>query len=163
LKKFLQQQNKLFNDIIKPMKTLLIVFFMFLLHNLVGQTTSPQNNVPSIDDELKACLDSTENYTTAGMTGCFATATVKWDKLLNQNYKKLLSLLSDEGKVKLRESQRKWIEFRDKELEFSHELYGSELEGTMWIPVAASINMELTKQRALEIEKYISDLEAGKL
>ena len=36
------------------------------------------------------------------------------------------------------------------------------MEGTMWIPVAAQTKLELTKQRALEIKDYITNLTIDK-
>lgn len=111
-----------------------------------------------INAELQQCLDSAENYTTAGMSNCVIKATAKWDNVLNENYKKLLSLLSPETQKKLRESQRKWIEFRDKEIQLSRALY-NELGGTMWIPIIYETNMKLTRDRALELEEYINNID----
>lgn len=122
----------------------------------IGQTQ--ESNKQDINAELQQCLDSAENYTTAGMSNCVIKATAKWDKVLNQNYKKLMSLLSPETKKKLRESQRKWIEFRDKEILLSRELY-NELGGTMWIPIIYETNMKLTRDRALELKQYINHID----
>src|SRR5690554_5855150 len=99
-------------------------------------TYAQTNNIHHIDKELEDCLNLKENYTTKGMTDCVNSATTKWDIELNKTYKKLLSLLTVEQKEKLKIAQRKWIEYRDKEIEFSIQIY-SDMQGTMWIPVAA--------------------------
>ena len=115
--------------------TLTIILFCFL--NLAfGQVD--QNY--TIDIELQNCLDSSENYTTKGMTDCVIRATEKWDKELNKNYNELLPLLTSEQEEKLKSAQLNWIEYRNKEIEFSNQIY-SDIQGTMWIPVAAQTKL----------------------
>ncbi|MCC7430749.1 DUF1311 domain-containing protein [bacterium] len=138
------------------MKNLLTITFTVLSVIAYGQT----DKTHQIDKELQNCLDSSENYTTSGMSGCVSEATKKWDAELNKKYKQLMNLLPAEQKEKLRTAQREWIKYRDKELEFSNQFY-NEMGGSMWTPVAAGKNLDLTKQRTLELEKYISVLSAG--
>ncbi|MFD0976778.1 lysozyme inhibitor LprI family protein [Salinimicrobium gaetbulicola] len=133
--------------------TILILFSVFNY----GQVDSTDH----IGKELQDCLDSSENYSTKRMTDCVNTATEKWDAELNKAYKELLDLLMAEQKEKLKISQREWIEFRDKEIEFSNQLY-YDLEGTMWIPVAAQTKLDLTKKRTIELESFISVLTLNK-
>lgn len=136
--------------------TLTAILFCFL--NLsFGQTDKGH----PIDIELQNCLDSSENYTTKGMTDCVVRATKKWDEVLNKKYQELLHLLTSEQKEKLKIAQSQWIEYRNKELEFSNQIY-SDMQGTMWIPVSAQTKLELTKQRALVIEGYIANLTIDK-
>ena len=108
-----------------------------------------------IDIELQKCLDTKENCTTQRMTECVFKAADSWENELNKNYNTLLRLLNNEQKVKLKESQRQWIKFRDNELEFSGSFY-NRMQGTMWIPVAARTRLDLTKNRALELLDYIT-------
>lgn len=135
------------------MKYILSIFLFFPLNWAFGQT-APEH---PIDVAMQKCLDGDENTSTQAITDCVVEATEKWDKLLNKNYQTLLSLLNEEQKIKLKTSQRQWINYRDREIEFSDELYGS-LQGTMWIPISAETKLELTKQRALELEAYITHL-----
>ncbi len=114
-----------------------------------------------IDIGLQNCLDSSENYTTKGMTDCVVRATEKWDEELNRSYQKLLTLLTIEQKEKLKIAQRDWVEYRDKEIEFSNQLY-YDMQGTMWIPVAAQRKLELTRERTIKLESYIANLTIDK-
>lgn len=107
----------------------------------------------AIDRKLEACLDVDSNQTTVGMIQCTNVAEEEWDKELNKNYKLLMRILSEEEKAKLKESQRKWIEFRDKENEFSGTMYYN-LQGTMWRVVAAEARYQIVKQRALDLKNY---------
>ena len=133
--------------------TLLLLTFLIIY----GQT---EKKYP-IDIELQKCLDSKENSTIQGMTQCVIKAANSWDIELNKNYKTLLGLLNGEQKEKLKESQRQWIKSRDSELEFSRSFY-NQMQGTMWIPIAARTGLNLTKQRAQELLDYISTLTMNK-
>ena len=129
--------------------TLLLLTFL-LVH---GQTEKKH----PIDIELQKSLDSKENYSTQRMTECVIKAADSWDNELNKNFKTLLGLLTAVQKEKLKEVQRQWIKYRDKELEFSRSYY-NQMQGTMWIPVAAQTRLNLTKQRAEDLSDYILTL-----
>lgn len=138
------------------MKISICIFFILSLNLAIGQSeTSVQ-----IDSELTKCLEQETNYTTSGMTNCIIEATKKLDKRLNDSYQSLLKILTVEQKKMLVESQKSWIVYRDKEIEFSNQLY-YDMEGTMWIPINAETKMNLTKQRILEIENYIENKKVG--
>jgi uncharacterized protein YecT (DUF1311 family) len=111
--------------------------------------------------KLQNCLDSSENYTTKGMTDGLVRATEKWEEELNKSWQELLPLLTTEQKGKLKIAQRRWLEYRNKEIEFSNQIY-SDMRGTMWTPVAAQTKLELTKQRVIEIEAYMANLTMAK-
>ncbi len=135
------------------MKSIVTLILFLSLNRVFGQTDKEH----PIDVELETCLSYSENQTTIGMTQCVVRAIEKWDKELNTKYQLLLNLLTDEQKVKLRNAQRQWLAFRDKEIEFSNQLY-TDMQGTMWGIVAAQTKLELTRQRTLELTKYISNL-----
>jgi len=138
------------------MRSILTILFLTTFLFLHGQTEKKH----PIDVELQKCLDTKENYTTLAMTECIVKAADSWDIELNKNYKILLGLLTEEQKEKLKESQRPWIKYRDNELDFSRSFY-TQMQGTMWIPVAARTRLNLTKQRAEELSDYISTLKTG--
>src|SRR5690554_4212191 len=117
----------------KKLFTIIVTIFSVMIY---GQT----NNIHHIDKELQDCLNLKENYTTKGMIDCVNSATTKWDVELNKTYKKLLSLLTVEQKEKLKIAQRKWIEYRDKEIAFSIQIY-SDMQGKCWIPVQPKQNL----------------------
>lgn len=139
------------------MKLILTIFLIITLNRVFCQSDEKHK----IDIELQNCLDSTENQTTKGMTDCVINATQKWDDELNVNYKNLLNLLTQVQKDKLIIAQREWIEYRNKEIEFSNQVY-SDLQGTMWITVSAETNLDLTRKRAQELASYISNLTIDK-
>src|SRR5690606_17003857 len=138
----------------KIVLTMILTIFSVITYGQVDSTNQ-------IDKELQDCLDSSENYTTNGMTDCVSTATEKWDAELNKAYKELLDLLTAEQKEKLKITQSEWIEYRDKEIEFSNQPY-YDMQGTMWIPVAAQTKRDLTRKRTIELESYIANLTLDK-
>ena len=123
-----------------------------------GQTETEEN---TIDIHLKECLDSTENQTTYGMIKCSIRAGDAWDKELNKYYKLLMKALTADEKEKLINSQKKWIVYRDSEIEFTRTIYDN-LQGTMWRIVSADRQTEITRQRVLELKEYVGNIPEGK-
>lgn len=111
----------------------------------------------SIDKLLQECLNIEQNQTAAGMIECTNRAQERWDKELNKNYSLLISKLSADEKEKLKVAQRNWITYRDKEMEFARTMCVN-IQGTMWRVVFADRQMEMTKQRALELKVYADNL-----
>ncbi|MCB0540006.1 MAG: DUF1311 domain-containing protein [Bacteroidetes bacterium] len=137
---------------------LMLAIILFCFFNLAfGQIEKEY----LIDIELQNCLDYSDNYTTKGMIDCVVIAIEKWDKELNKNYQELLTLLTAEQKDKLKIAQREWIEYRDKEIEFSNQLY-YDMQGTMWMLFVAQTKLHLTRRRTIELESYIVNLTIDK-
>ena len=111
-----------------------------------------------VEAQLKACLDGNENQTTYGMCQCNLIAQKRYDALLNADYKVILSTLNKTEKAKLIESQRQWVKFKEAETAFISEHYGN-MEGTMWHIVLADKITELTRQRLLVLEEFLSESE----
>ncbi|MFB9861843.1 DUF1311 domain-containing protein [Rufibacter immobilis] len=133
-------------------------FFVLVSILGAGSAAAQQNGTPNpIDVRMAQCLDKKENQTTAGMCDCVYTALAAWDKKLNTDYKSLLAQLPPAAKGKLIAAQRQWLAFKEKELELIGATYGN-AQGTMWQPVRANKIMDLTKQRALELEELLVTL-----
>jgi len=109
-----------------------------------------------VEARLKACLDSTENQTTYGMCNCNVIAQKRYDDLLNADYRVILSKLNKTEKAKMIESQRQWVKFKEAETAFLVEHYGN-IDGTMWRIVLADKITELTRQRLLVLEEFLTD------
>ena len=122
----------------------LIMFFLSPL----GLFAQSEN---SIDSELTACMD--KDPSTHGVLKCIDNASKKWDDELNNYYQKLMNLLDDGAKDKLKEAERKWIEYRDLEFKNIESIY-SKKEGTMCLPMQASDKMDIIKSRALQLRDY---------
>lgn len=134
------------------------VIVLFLIIVIMPLTALAQYEHP-IDKKQKACLALKENFTTAGMANCMNEAQVAWDEELNENYKSLMNFLkTPEQREALKQSQRAWIQHRDKEFEFINESYLTLMNGTMFIPIAAKEKKEFVKKRALELSVHLRGL-----
>ena len=99
--------------------------------------------------------DIDKNNSTHGMVAAYEKALKNWDKELNKQYQKLMAGLDEAGKASLKDSQRAWIVYRDKEIHNIGEFY-SKVKGTMFRTISASARTRLTKNRALSLS-YMAD------
>ena len=133
------------------MKNILLSIFIYLCFvDSYGQIKDSNN---LIDTNLSKCLNSEIGQTTSGMINCTIAARNSWDAELNKYYKLLMVMLSAEEKEKLKIAQKKWITYRDSEIEFSGIMYHN-LNGSMWGISAADRITEIVKVRAKELEEY---------
>lgn len=96
-----------------------------------------------------------------GMAACLSFEANAWDARLNEVWGEAIALakrddaLDAEDGVKvdragaLLKAQRAWIDFRDGECAFARVQFGG---GTMGIPSAAACMLDMTAERALELE-----------
>ncbi|WP_282080164.1 lysozyme inhibitor LprI family protein [Aquimarina algiphila] len=106
--------------------------------------------------ELKTLWRLEIDYSTASMVDSAIYSNKKYDELLNKYYKILLNRLDEEDKKILRQSQRKWIEFRDDEIKLIVRLSKEKYSGggsIQRVIVAGNIS-ELTKKRVIDLYQY---------
>jgi uncharacterized protein YecT (DUF1311 family) len=105
-----------------------------------------------IQAELDRCMESDEGRSTHGQRQCLAAATAAWDRELNQVWKALMSEIDDDpAKEALRAAQRKWIAFRDAEIEALGRTYGA-MPGSMYLVMQADSVTTLTRDRVRQLE-----------
>jgi len=139
------------------MKIYLLIFLIVLSTSFCSTVLGQENSdTDIIDKNLNACLDSSQNYTTYGMTQCEVRAEDAWSKELNKYYKLLMQTLTEDEKQKLKISQKNWLVYRDSENTFSSTIY-NHMEGTMWGTAKIMAGLELIKHRTLELKGYYSD------
>jgi uncharacterized protein YecT (DUF1311 family) len=127
--------------------TLFILFTNFTF----GQESETEKH--PIDIKVEECLAIQSNQSTIGMIDCIQTAMEEWDAELNKYYKLLMNNLDNNEQDKLRDAQRQWLVFRDKEFEFIGIRYGK-MEGTMFNIIEADSRNNIVRQRALELKSY---------
>lgn len=117
-------------------------------------STPPAKTKPHpIDAFYDACVE--KDGSTAGMLRCTEKTNALWDKQMNKDYAALLKSANPKTRLKMRDSQRAWLVYRDKEQAMQNEFYHR--DGTMWGPIRANIGMRLVKERALQLADYLSD------
>jgi uncharacterized protein YecT (DUF1311 family) len=108
-----------------------------------------------IDVWLTSCME--KDPSTKGLNACLEQAYGKWDLELNRVYQELSGRLSVETRAVLREGQRAWISFRNRELAWLAKFYGG-LAGTMYTSMLAADRVDLVKRRVLELASYLDVL-----
>jgi uncharacterized protein YecT (DUF1311 family) len=100
-------------------------------------------------DPIEVRLDGAmrDNPSTTGMLDAIAVAKREWDSRMNEDYAKLKKRMPADEWVAFVQAQKSWLAYRDVQIESLNTTY-SKMEGTMWLPVRAHAEMDLTKQRA---------------
>lgn len=137
------------------MKQLLSFCLFFLVSTTYAQKKEAED---PIDKALSKCMDK-KDISNADMCNCVHTATASWDTELNKYFKLLMAELPKEAAETLKQSQKQWIVYRDKEFEFSTKYYYEVKQGTMWYAVLAEKKMDIVKNRTLELREYYETLE----
>jgi len=132
---------------------LLITGTLFILLTIFTFGQESETEKHPIDIKVEECLAIPSNQTTIGMIDCIQTAMEEWDAELNKYYKLLMNNLDNNEQDKLRDAQRQWLVFRDKEFEFIGTRYGK-MEGTMFNIIEADSRNNIVRQRALELKSY---------
>lgn len=100
------------------------------------------------DQALEQCLQ--HESTTAGMSGCYTTASKAWDKQLNVAYQSAMAKLTGDDKAKLRSAQRAWIIYRDSWLATSKSLAAQ--QGTSGVLNYGAQVVSLIKNQTLMLQ-----------
>ncbi|MFH7003649.1 lysozyme inhibitor LprI family protein [Flavobacterium bizetiae] len=138
------------------MNKLLIILLSLFSLTAFSQTKGKKENL--IDVQEKKCLDK-EDITTAEQCNCTIKAQKDWDKELNKYYSMLKTKLSKEDFEVLKNSQKQWISYRDKEFLFISKYFLEIKQGTMWYPIAQGKKKEIIKLRVAELKNYYEMLE----
>ena len=77
----------------------------------------------------------------------------KADKELNEVYAKVLEVLDDMTKEKLKRSQRAWVVFRDAEAEFRADAEAR--GGSVYPLIHEGVRSKLTKERVKALKEYL--------
>ncbi|NKC23331.1 DUF1311 domain-containing protein [Ochrobactrum oryzae] len=91
--------------------------------------------------------------TQSEITACFGDDEKAADSTLNKLYQSLMHVLSDADKQRLRDAQRAWISFRDKECTFRVAPYA---DGSIAPSLTASCVTALTAQRVVDLRQQVN-------
>lgn len=107
-------------------------------------------------DPIDADLDTllSDDLTTVEQITVIDRAAGRWDGRMNALYRRLRDELPADTFEHLRESQRQWLAFRDRELAALDALY-ADTEGTLFRPMHASDRLRLTRDRARQLQAWL--------
>ena len=104
-----------------------------------------------LSSQYQQCMDKSGGVTIK-MRECNGDELKRQDKRLNKNYKKAMSVLDSEHRDELKKVQRLWMKYRDAKCDFLFGLTG----GTLDLLVGGSCYIDMTAQRADELEEIVS-------
>ncbi|VWD12797.1 hypothetical protein BLA50215_03354 [Burkholderia lata] len=113
--------------------------------------------IDPIDRKMTLCLDDPEHASTAGQDECIDDAERAWDARLNASYRALQASLPAADRPALLRAQRAWLARRDADLKLIGAVYAT-THGTVYAPMNANDVMRVTRQRALTLQRFESDL-----
>lgn len=85
----------------------------------------------------------------------YSTAYNKWDRALNSTYKLLMQKLPDKDKKLLRNSQRKWLKYKDAEFRFMP-VHVQRKGGSLSRVITHERMNNFVRARVIELEAYIT-------
>ena len=132
------------------MKKLFSILFIFLFFGGVSRTEAYP-----VDEELEKCLSKTRN--TQEMNICADIARISWEKEVEKTFFALKLMLDKKSVKKLEESQKAWEKYRDNEFQSIDRMF-EEKQGTMYFNIKKGLKVEIVKQRALNLKKYLDTL-----
>ena len=117
-----------------------------------GVSSAEKYIIDPIDKEMEDCIK--KDSTTSGMGTCALKALESWDKELNVAYGQLSRKLDKITKDNLLNSQRKWIEYRDREYKFIDNFFYN-FQGSMYGSIMIGEKIVIVKQRTLALMAYM--------
>lgn len=148
--------NKIYNKTTTGCLLPMLIFIFFIAFSItsIGSVTEEYNKELLLLEKQYE-KNMAEDYSTTGMVIATNDYYDELDKVLNKVYKELMATLSPEEKISLRDSQRAWIKFREKEVAFSADLY-SKKEGTIYRLFTPANRVSLMKNRIMDLVGYLS-------
>lgn len=122
------------------MKALIYISLSLIVNSVNAEKTNSQ---------LDTCMDKASGVT-VNMLNCIGAETQRQDKKLNTMYQNVMKLLTNENKERLKKAQQIWIKYRDANCAF----YADPDGGTMASIIGANCVMDMTTQRAKELEDF---------
>lgn len=123
---------------------------------VVKNESAPNLSKAEVDEsELRVQTCMNADNSTAGMIECINKEFEIQDKILNETYKKAMSILNDENKKKLKDIQRKWVAYKEAKCAFIPP------QGTMYLVSSANCYLKMTKERTQELKYVIEEFEGN--
>ncbi len=116
----------------------------------VSKRPDQDENSHPLDEFVGDCI--AQDTSPANVSNCLFVAYEKWDAELNRIYNALKTTLSDEQKTALKNSQLKWLQYRDLEFAFIDRLYPEKKRANATL--RAKDRLQIVRDRVLELRGY---------
>ena len=105
-----------------------------------------------IDKVLEKC--TSENFSTRGMNSCTEQGIIAWSRKISETSEQILLHLNDKDIVFFKDSQKSWNTYYNNTKELLSNTLSNN-DGNINTTITLGYLYELTKQRALFLEKYL--------
>jgi len=137
---------------IKSLFFLSILFFSF-------SCSAQEEKKDEIDITYQACL--AKDSSTANISACAFVAYGKWNKEMDNTYKKLLkSLKKEKDRAALKQSQAAWVMYRDAEFKSYDNMFN--LPGSKYCLIRQDGRINIVRARTQQLREYAEDLKKHK-
>ncbi|PKM68662.1 MAG: hypothetical protein CVU95_03415 [Firmicutes bacterium HGW-Firmicutes-2] len=120
-------------------------------------------SIEAIDKELEICMN--QNQDTQGTISCINEAIEKWDLEVMRVYDLLIDTSPEDVKKALKDAQESWEIYREKQYsilgEVYFDIYNSLDGGTMWLIAQAESEMKIPRQRAINLDYFVNEIQLG--
>lgn len=100
---------------------------------------------------FETCMASVSDY--KGATKCNQDDLARWDRKLNDDYTKLMSVYAEHDRTKLKELQLAWIKFRDLNCSFDNDPVANGSEQDLFQTMCL---LKMTQDRVSDLESYLT-------
>lgn len=106
-----------------------------------------------IEEQADRCLKTSKGETIAGMTECSHQAYIAYDKQMNEVYRRLMETVDPQSKERIRESQRRWLAYREAQRAADDAPWRTERD-SIASPDIEAMNVDAIRQRIQELRYY---------
>lgn len=138
-------------------RNLLIPLLLLAAFQCPAQATKLERKEDNIDIEYNNCINKDTAY--ANICNCAFVAYDKWNKELDNAYKKLMkSLKKDADKSALKTAQSAWLSFKNAEFKAYDNIFN--LPGGKWCSLRQDGRIDVIRDRALQLRSYAEALKS---
>lgn len=119
---------------------------------------NPQQHQHPLDAALTRALDEPANQSTHGTVRLYEEYAVKWEKELKRVLEALTRKLPPADRAALEAAQKQWQAWAEAEKKTIETVYGR-LQGTMYRPMAVYAELNLIRQRVMQLAHYLTMLD----
>jgi uncharacterized protein YecT (DUF1311 family) len=136
---------------IKYFKNLSLIVLLASAANGHAQTLREERQEDRIDVEYNECLN--KDSSSVNICNCAFVAYDKWNKELDNAYKKVLKTLKKEkDRDALKQSQTAWVVFKDAEFKAYDFMFN--IPGTNWCSLRQDGRIDIVRARTLQLRSY---------
>lgn len=135
-------------------KIILGCFLVLSCYSYADVRSEYKQDLKIVDQKAAAAIDQYSS-----ISSMYKSADIEYkelDKLLTKYYQRLMGMLNKDQQIKLRDSQRAWLKFREKQYQY-YDCQYSTRGGRMWGPLGEQDKNYIMRDRLNELVRMIEN------